>query len=270
MTKTPYIYTKSIERGPANSVPLFMLHGHGGDHSGLEGLANKTGRNVYLVDLPGFGKSSDIEEFTIERCSTLLRRHIYALCEGRQYDLLGHSIGAAIALGVTVGDSNTRSLIMVNPIPKLTVVMNMIVRGTEELALHLPEATASKAIHSDFYNLATFLLHSRKKYEAGRLKGYINSQKQVHYSLRAWHEAGRAIYGMNQAEYAERVKAPTLTISGGHDKMSTIQAAKNLDAIFSKSQFKIIKNAGHFIPSENTLDAGNVINEFLLELDKSK
>src|SRR4051812_22955051 len=106
-----------------DSVPLVMIHGHGGDHEGLSALAQQLKTMVIVPDLPGFGESKELEvPHTIENYVQHLKELVDELGY-LQYIVMGHSLGTAIALTLSATDSRVQKLILLNPIPEFTVHM---------------------------------------------------------------------------------------------------------------------------------------------------
>ena len=100
----------------ATGAPLVLLHGFGGDlHNWLlnaDPLA--THRRVYLVDLPGHGGSSKVGGDLAALVATV-SGFLRALEPGA-VNLGGHSLGAAVALQLALGDpSRVLSLSLIAP-----------------------------------------------------------------------------------------------------------------------------------------------------------
>lgn len=243
-------------------LPLLMLHGHGGDHRGLVQLGKALSGPVIIVDLPGFGTSSELSDHSIKSYVGRLMQFMDEQdIDG--YYLLGHSLGSAIALALAAQDVRVKKLIMVDPVPEFTRTIRRLVKLMRDTAVRLPAKTSEALIHADLYNLGTFLLHSTRRRDITHAKNYLLAQKTTTYSLRAWRESGEAIYEMNQAELARDVTASTLLIHGDKDKMTTLTAIERFAENFAHVTLRRIGAAGHFIPLENVTEASKLINEFL-------
>lgn len=243
---------------------LVMLHGHGGDHRGLIKFAEQLERNVIIVDLPGFGTSSELPEHSMNSYVESLMDFITSQ-NIKAYNLLGHSLGSAIALALAAEDVRVKKLVLVNPVPEFSKVVQRLIKLMGATAARLPEKTSEALIHAGMYNLATFLLHSTKRRDLTHIKHYLGTQKTAQYSLKAWREAGEAIYEMDQPAFAKKVKAETLLIHGDKDKMTTLKSVKSFTDLFEDAKLVRITKAGHFIPLENVDESAQEISKFLTD-----
>ena len=98
-------------------TPLLMLHGWGRSLESLRALANCLTRNhyVYLVDLPGFGKSGFPNfAWSTEDYAERLRFYLDSL-NIEQVDFLGHSFGGKVALSFALRyPERVRNLILIS------------------------------------------------------------------------------------------------------------------------------------------------------------
>lgn len=107
-----------IAGGPRDAPAVVLLHGVGRDHAQWAPLARSLARSrrVVALDLPGFGLSEPIRGVTRweELAETVL--DLVALLELGRVTLLGHSLGAAIAI-VAAADRPefVERLILVSP-----------------------------------------------------------------------------------------------------------------------------------------------------------
>lgn len=107
-----------VQRIKSNGFPLIMLHGWGLSCSQLEPLGEllSTKSNVYLIDLPGFGKSmppdSVWSSFDYADCLVqYMDKHSID-----QVDLLGHSFGGKVAMSLASRyPARVRNLILMAP-----------------------------------------------------------------------------------------------------------------------------------------------------------
>src|SRR5579872_4480736 len=96
-----YVVTAGPARGAPAAPPLVLVHGLG--ELGVRDFypllpALTRGRLVILFDLPGFGRSGRANaEYTPDRYAAVLSRVIARYADG-PVDVLGHSMGGAIAL----------------------------------------------------------------------------------------------------------------------------------------------------------------------------
>ncbi|MEV0715371.1 alpha/beta hydrolase [Asanoa sp. NPDC050611] len=106
---TDYVDTGRVQlacrvvAGPADAVPMVLLHGGGGDGASWDELAPRFAahRRVYVPDLRGMGAS----ERTGPYGPTVFRDDVLALLDRLSLDrvvLVGHSLGGLVSLLVTL------------------------------------------------------------------------------------------------------------------------------------------------------------------------
>jgi pimeloyl-ACP methyl ester carboxylesterase len=242
--------------------PLLLLHGHGGDHRGLVALARAIPVTAYILDLPGFGESDELEEHSIEAYAAAVEQ--FASAHGfKAYDVLGHSLGSAFALAIAVNDSRVQKLILVNPIPEFAKFVRSLIQLVGTTATSLPPRLGEALVHTRLYNVATFLLHSRKKQNIEHAAKYLRLQNSTKYSLKAWQESGSAIFAMNQQDFARKIAIPTLVIHGNKDKMTSSQSVEEFANLFTNATLVQLKKAGHFVPLEYVDEAVYAVDMFI-------
>lgn len=246
--------------------PMLMIHGHGGDHRGLEALANRLDGPVILIDLPGFGQSLDLPFHSVEAYVKALKKFVTTQ-KLSQYHLLGHSLGSGIALALAAVDQRAVSLTLLNPVPEFSKVVKrllLLVHGTTQ---KIPDRFASRLVHADLYSLATFLMHSRNRRDVRYAKTYLKSQASTTYSLKAWQESGQAIYNLDQALLAKRINQPTLLIHGDSDAMTSIANVERFSKLFSNTMLKRLSKSGHFVHLEDTTAVAQSVRYFVQNLN---
>jgi hypothetical protein len=109
---TPYFHYTA---GGTPRSRLLVIHGLGGNKDMLNplcyGLAD-AGIEVFSIDLPGHGSST--EAFNAVQATEVVRQIFHRL--GKDTDVLGHSLGGALALEVAQ-DEAIRNLILFSPAP---------------------------------------------------------------------------------------------------------------------------------------------------------
>ena len=84
--------------------PLVLLHGVGANRAIWRCVTPALAEDHHVIapDLPGFGESSPAgEEFELDTAAAALADRL-AQCAGEPFDLLGNSLGGAVALGLAV------------------------------------------------------------------------------------------------------------------------------------------------------------------------
>ena len=252
------------EPGQPNSTQslLLMIHGHGGDHRGLEELAASLNMGVVIPDLPGFGESSELsEKHTIENYVRFLKKFMSAIGAER-YMLLGHSLGSAIALALTAEDQRVSHLVLLNPVPDFTKRIKFLIRSVNGLGHKMPEKMADAFVKAKLYNLATFLIHSRRRNDREYATKYLKTQNTARYSFKTWSESGESIFFFDQVALAKQITSPALILHGERDSLTTGEAIQHFSEALN-AQLIEIPGTGHFLPLEHTAEAAEPIKAFL-------
>jgi pimeloyl-ACP methyl ester carboxylesterase len=84
-------------------LPVVFIHGYGEDLSLWNGLGNSLSKKykVIALDLPGFGKSQQIEApFSLFDIAKIVYDHITKSLEIEQFAVMGHSLGGYVSLAL--------------------------------------------------------------------------------------------------------------------------------------------------------------------------
>lgn len=91
-----------LETGPANGVPVALLHGFAADHTAwaaLQSQLSRAGRRVLSADLPGHG-ASRVEAGALSDLAPPVAALLTDRFGGRPLHLIAHSMGAIAALAL--------------------------------------------------------------------------------------------------------------------------------------------------------------------------
>lgn len=244
--------------------PLLMIHGHGGSHQGLEDLAKQLNATVVVPDLPGFGESQELPaEHTIEQYVL----HLKSLADELgclEYSVLGHSLGSAIALSLAAADARVNKLSLINPVPEFNASVQRLIRAVNGIGSKVPPKAADAFVNARLYNLATFLLHSRRRTERLQIAKYMKAQGSTAYSFKTWAESGESVFFYDHTASAKVVNVPTLVVHGERDSLTSHTAISAFVTIL-KAQLVVIKKSGHFLPFEQSREVAQTVQEFLYE-----
>jgi len=246
----------------SDELPVLFVHGHGGDHRGLEPVAEELGATVYSPDLPGFGESEPLENHSIKELSDSLIQLIDEL-KLAQYAVVGHSLGSVVALSLAVDDPRVKKLILLNPVPQFSKIMEKLLLTVGGLTQKIPEPYAKRFIHAHIYNLAVFLIHSRNRRDKKHRKEYLQNQADSQYSLKAWYETGEDLFEFDQIAAAEKITVPTLLIHCDLDSMTSLEAIQEFQKAFSNASVQRVAHSGHFVHIEDTQTVAKIIDNFV-------
>jgi pimeloyl-ACP methyl ester carboxylesterase len=245
---------------------LVLLHGLGADHRGLMAMARGIrGFDIVALDLPGFGLSEAMPApYTMEAYAAVveqLRIHL-----GRErIHLTGHSLGANIALVYAARyGAALESLCLLNPVwrlPRLTTALARLYYG---LGVRLPAPVdrlwlASRAAVY-IGDMLTFTISDRATRRAILAQDYVNMRRA---DLRAIKQSYRSYLDTQWEQYAARITARTLIVTGSRDKVARPSSMRWLQERIAGSSTTVVPEAGHLLPSELPGPVGALVDRFL-------
>ena len=230
------IHFKRSKTG-AGVVNVF-LHGWGRSEKDFEKIAKQTGKNYLLVDLPPFGLSDKIKDWTIYTYSNMilcLLRHLKI----EKCNLIGHSFGGRIAIIIAGMEKGlVEKLVLVSSAgmkPKRKLIYYIkILKYKSRKRLGLSTKTCGS---QDYQNLDDDM----KKV----FNNVVNSFLE---------------------ENAKLIEAKTLVIFGKNDTETPIYMAKRLNKLITNSKLVLMENCGHFCFLERPILFCKHLNEFLKEV----
>lgn len=235
---------------PAKRTVLF-LHGSGGSHhtwrdqwAGLKGVAR-----LVIPDLPGHGESEGEPRESIEEYAAWLKEFVAETGLSR-YVLAGHSMGGAIALQAALdGHPVIEALILVSTGGRLKVRPSII------------EGIATR--YREFAPELVGMLMA--KGPDPLLKDDV-TRDVLSTRARTFLADFTACNGFDVLDRLDRIRLPTLVITGGHDQLTPVKYAEYMASNIRGAVLKIIKDGGHIVMLEKPVEINNVISSFLQSL----
>jgi len=246
------------DQSDPTASPIVLLHGGGANAHWWDHLAPDLTRRgpVYALDFRGHGDSSHPEERRIGAFNTDLEDLVDAL--GREdVHLIGHSMGAAVALDHASRFEATRSLVLVDPArgsahgsrrrARLALMLRRTYPSFEEARARfrfLPEsAHPTEALRRSIAG------HSVREEPDGRF-GYKFDP--------GWF----ALPSRPRPDPAD-VRCPTLVVRGGESGLLSSQAARELVDQLPFGRFVEIEEAGHHVLVDRPERLIDVFHTFL-------
>ena len=246
-------------------VPFVVfLHGAGMDHTLWQqqsrALAHH-GFNVAAVDLPGHGRSEDVEDpsaiASIADYAAWLAAFLSAAGIARAA-LVGHSMGAPIALTLAAHEPDrVAALVLVGAGLQMKVSQDLL-RDTGE---NMPRAVG----------FITAYAHGRPSHLGGAptpgnwLLGSASALVGAS-SSEVLHRDFQVCAIWDGAPLAPRVNCPTLVVAGGGDRMTPPSAGKALAEAVPGARYELFSRAGHMLPTEEPRKLLKLLREFLAVL----
>lgn len=229
--KTNYeIYLPAGQAG-GQGQPFLLLHGWGSNSTRWESVAkiiSDKGYKVIVPDLPGFGKSSELQEpWDANKYIDWLEKFIIEI-KIKDYLLLGHSFGGALASKIAIKKPQE--------VKKLFLVAAAVIR--EKTAKKGFLAKLAKAIkifqflpYFSFFRKAVYKFIIRKSdysYVEGIMKQtYLNIIKE------------------DLSFKIPFIKVPTIIIWGDKDELTPIKDARIINEKVKNSKLFVIPDANH-------------------------
>lgn len=239
------IYYQSHGQG----TPLVMIHGSLSSHRLWDlqrPLAVKF--KLILIDLPGHGQSDSLEgEITVSRIAQILAQLIKEL-NLNSVVLMGHSLGGAIALHLTLDYVNlSQNLILVGTGAKLGVLPAIL----EGLQTNYQEGIDLTIGQLGFAPNADPVLIERSKREC------LKCPQPVGYT---------DFVACNNFDVRNRlgeIRVPTLILVGDQDQLTPVKWSRFLAEHIQDAELKVIKNAGHMVMLEQARLVNAAVTTFL-------
>ncbi|HET9127150.1 MAG TPA: alpha/beta hydrolase [Propionibacteriaceae bacterium] len=253
--------------GPRRAArTLVMLHGLGGDHTGLVALAERLrGVQVVAPDLPGYGASPALPvTHTLHAYARVLDSLRNRLGLAR-FALLGHSFGADVALAYAHDHPDAvTDLCLLNPVVDTTDVASRLGILFCRVCTLLPPSLA----HALLTNRAVAYLQDRPSLATSDPVMRRRILRQDYVSLRkadprAIHESARSLQDVPFDRYARHLRARTLVLTGSRDRIARPSALARVPWHRPTTRLTVAPGARHLLPVEQPGLASAHINRFL-------
>jgi pimeloyl-ACP methyl ester carboxylesterase len=251
--------------GTDGAETVVMLHGLGGNHRGLAELAAELpGCDVVVPDLPGYGES---EPLPGAHTLTAYADAVADLCAGLdlgRVHLLGHSLGASIALvHAARHPGQLRSLCLLNPVSTAGNLTATLGKAYYRIAARLPARMTRfwLASRAAVYVSDAFVIVTRDRAR----RRWILEQDYRNYakaSVRAMVESFLSYYETPFDEHAAALTVPTLLLTGDRDGIAPPKSVSALAGRVSNARYEPLAGAGHLAPVELPKEVAAVVRDF--------
>jgi pimeloyl-ACP methyl ester carboxylesterase len=230
---------------------LVFLHGSGSDHSAWSHQYARLHKhyNIFAVDLPGHGHSGGSGEVNVEDYCLWVKK-LLAILDLKKTVLVGHSLGAAIALRFALN------------YPQIIVGIVLVGGGIKmpvnsfflEFLKTNPPAVPTEVM--DLICKYSLAKENRFKFSAPLQKSLSQSKVDVLYG---------DLSGCNNLDLTQelgKIKAPALVICGAEDKMTPPDFSRQLAAGISGASLEIVEGAGHMVMMERPAEFNMSLTKF--------
>lgn len=227
--------------GMDNDKPLLILHGWGSNKQVMIPLAKELSdlRDCYVLDLPGFGNSSEPQEpWNIDDYADLIQQFVQNLNLGTT-DLLVHSFGGRIALKLC-----TRSLAE-QIIGKVLITGGAGMKPRRDLSYYIKKYTA-KLLKAPFYILPSNL----RSNALNKLRQTSLWKKLGSSDYRKLSGVMRKTFVQTVTDYLEpclpQIPHEVLLIWGENDEAAPLYQAKRMEEGIPNAALVVMDHAGHY------------------------
>jgi pimeloyl-ACP methyl ester carboxylesterase len=272
---TAYWFYPALKRSAKN---LVMIHGYRGNHHGLEAIAGALpGMNVYIADLPGFGRSEPLAaKHSIVEYAKWLDKFISGLGLGQKPHLLGHSFGSIVVSAYAARFDGIRSLILENPVsaPALKApraAASIATNAYFKLAELLPEQAGNRLLRG--WPIVRGMSVVMTKSRDPELRGWIHRQHDENFSdfaSRAVALEGYAASVSNcVADFSAEFKVPVLMLVAERDDITSIEQQRALFESLRVRPCQLVEfgSVGHLTHYEIPDQIADSIEEWVSEVD---
>lgn len=249
-----------------NKQRVLFIHGFRGDHHGLQAVAGSLhDLNVVSPDLPGFGKSAELEHHSLSSYSDWL---IDFYRSTGPYDLVvGHSFGTLIVANAISNGLSTNKVCLINPITTRGSTSKSLGNRFAEIYYRIGKnkIMGSWLMSSALVTRAMSIGLTKTKNQ--RTRRFIHEQHSRYFST--FTSTRVAIEGFQAAntgsvfDYAEKLTGPTLLIAGSQDAVAPIAEQRRLNEVLTNSNLVVLEKVGHLSHYEKPVDIANAITKFL-------
>lgn len=245
---------QAASRAPSSTdAPLVLLHGGGANAHWWDHLARRfcEERTVYALDFRGHGDSDQPVEREVGAFNVDLEALLAWIGRG-DVDLVGHSLGAAVALDHASRFPVTRSITLIDPARGGTPGSGRRAR----LALSLRRTYPSRAEATDRFRFLPESSHASETLRAYIARHSVGEEPNGRFGYKF--DPGWFGLPARPRPDPRQITCPTLLIRGAESPLLSSEAAKELVAALPRGRLEEIADAGHHVfldQPERTFDA---------------
>jgi pimeloyl-ACP methyl ester carboxylesterase len=230
--------------GSKNPESALILHGWGQSSENWKAVADRLSAkySVILLDLPGFGSSSQSEiAFDIQAYSDFVDKFIDKIALSHLI-LIGHSFGGKISIKIAAENPKIDSLFLISPSgienkSIMAIVKTIISKILKVFLFWMPQKFREKYIR---------ILGSRDYVSAGKMR-----------------DTFKKIVNEKVISSAKKINVPTIIIWGDKDSELSLKNAKSLKNLIRNSTLRVLWGLGHSPNIEAPEKLVNLLFEYL-------
>ena len=226
---------------------MIFIHGSGGEHSAwsLQYAKLHKNYNIVAIDLPGHGSSADAGEVTIESYCIWVR-NILDVVKLPNPILVGHSLGAAIALTLAINHpENLTGIVTVGGGMKMPVNPSLLeflkTNPAESIELICKFSLAKENCEKFMTPLMKSLTHAR---------------------IDVLQDDLSACDKLDLTQEISKISLKTMVICGVQDKMTPPDNSRQIAANITGAKLVLIEGAGHMVMMEKPREFNEALIKF--------
>lgn len=221
---------------------FLFIHGSGGSHERWAGQMN-LGRNSFALDLPGHGRSGGNAETSITRYAEHVLKFLTTLQLPRPLYLVGHSMGAAIAMICALKyPDKLDGIVLIGGGQRMRVMPSFL----EDL---------SQGKNDPSFIRMGFSSHTSSQLIEKLVDIFAEVAAPVLYAdFKACNE-------FDVSQELDKINLPTLVIVGAEDKLTPVKLSQHLCDNINNCTLEIIADAGHFVMLEKPEEVNRIISK---------
>lgn len=247
-----------IKKGQGKKV--LILHGNRDSKQNFIELIDDLAKDymVFAVDLRGHGKSDKPKlGYQFEKFVEDIKEFIDAL-KIDKYSMIGHSLGATIAMQLAVDDSESKieEVILIGTSAKFTPFFrpDMIKKenikktdlGSTNIQELIQEALRPYFIVEKYSNIKKVVFDNWSNMSPGIHQALVTQLKHPDLS-----------------DVLKDIKQRTLVIAGSEDKVTPVESCKQVSDLIPDAEFKLVQGCGHFMYLEEEKVIYKLVHDFL-------
>lgn len=229
--------------GLPNQASLLYIHGSGATHEIWSHQMNP-GFNTFALDLPGHGQSKGPASSSIDQSARTVAYFISTLPVSYPVYLIGHSMGAAIALTCALNFPDLiKGLVLIGAGQRMKVMPGFL------------EDLRQGKNDPEFIRLG-FSPHAPAELADSMVKTFGAAEPAVLYA---------DFFACDKFDIAGRlweIESPVLLISGADDRLTPLKLSQYLEAHIKNCRLEVMNETGHFAMLEKPDAVNHLIERF--------
>ncbi len=228
--------------------PIVLIHGAGGSHLHWPAPVRRLAEYpVYALDLPGHGKSEGRGQQTIEAYAKSIRQWMEAI-NLRQALFVGHSMGGAIALSLSLQNPNH--------------VIGLGLIGTGARLKVAPELLETASREEFLPNTIETIVDWAFSPEADSRLVEQAAKRMAEIRPTVLHSDFVACNAFNVMDTLESIHSPTFILCGENDRLTPPRYSQYLADHIPDAKLAIIPEAGHMVQLEKPQQVAEALQKF--------